>query len=103
LAQSNGSGSVRVEIYDQTYQLRGSDPEYIGKLADYVDTKMRIISQQASTVDSLRVAVLAALNIADEYLILKRKYEAIDSDYHHRAEQLSGALDEVLEEVRRVG
>ena len=64
---------------------------------------MRVIAQQASTVDSLRVAVLAALNIADEYLILKRKYESIASDYHNRAEQLSGALDEVLEEVRRAG
>jgi cell division protein ZapA len=103
LAQSNGNGSVRVEIYDQTYQLRGSDPEYIGKLADYVDTKMRVISQQASTVDSLRVAVLAALNIADEYLILKRKYDSIASDYHVRAEQLAGALDEVLEEARMAG
>jgi len=103
LTQSNGNGSVRVEIYDQTYQLRGSDPEYIGKLAEYVDTKMRVISQQASTVDSLRVAVLAALNIADEYLILKSKYDSIASDYHSRAEQLSGALDEVLEEARRVG
>jgi cell division protein ZapA len=103
LAQSNGNGSVRVEIYDQTYQLRGSDPEYIGKLADYVDTKMRLISQQASTVDSLRVAVLAALNIADEYLILKNKYDSIANDYHVRAEQLSGALDEVLEESRLAG
>jgi cell division protein ZapA len=103
LAQSNGNSSVRVEIYDQTYQLRGSDPEYINKLADFVDTKMRLIAQQASTVDSLRVAVLAALNIADEYLMLKRKYDAIDSDYHARAEQLSGALDEVLEEVARAG
>jgi len=103
LAQSNGNGSVRVEIYDQTYQLRGSDPEYIGQLAEYVDTKMRLISQQASTVDSLRLAVLAALNIADEYLILKRKYDSIASDYHARAEHLSGALDEVLEESCRAG
>jgi cell division protein ZapA len=103
LAQSNGNGSVRVEIYDQTYQLRGSDPAYINKLADYVDTKMRLIAQQASTVDSLRVAVLAALNIADEYLILKNKFDTIDSDYHARAEQLSGALDEVLEEARQAG
>ena len=103
MAQSNGNGSVRVEIYDQTYQLRGSDPAYINKLADYVDTKMRLIAQQASTVDSLRVAVLAALNIADEYLILKNKFDTIDSDYHARAEQLSGALDEVLEEARQAG
>jgi cell division protein ZapA len=105
LSQSNGNGStsVRVEIYDQTYHLRGSDPEYIGQLAEYVDTKMRLISQQASTVDSLRVAVLAALNIADEFHVLKRKYDSIDSDYNERAEQLACALDEVLAEGRRAG
>jgi cell division protein ZapA len=99
----NGSGSVRVEIYDQTYHLRGSDPEYIAQLAAYVDTKMRLISQQAATVDSLRVAVLAALNIADELHILKRKYDGVAGDYSARAEQLAGALDEVLAEVRRAG
>ena len=58
-SNGNGSGNVRVEIYDQTYHLRGSDPEYIAQLAQYVDNKMRLISQQAATVDSLRVAVLA--------------------------------------------
>ena len=62
----NGSGNVRVDIYDQTYHLRGSDTEYIAQLAEYVDNKMRLIAQQASTVDSLRVAVLAALTIADD-------------------------------------
>src|SRR5450755_1636180 len=103
LAQSNGNGSVRVEIYDQTYQLRGSDAEYIGKLADYVDTKMRLIAQQASTVDSLRVAVLAALNIADEYLMLKSKIDTNTVDYTARAGHLAEALDEILEEPRRVG
>ena len=103
MAQSNGNGSVRVEIYDQTYQLRGSDAEYIAKLADYVDTKMRLVAQQASTVDSLRVAVLAALNIADEYLILKSKYDAATHDYSARAGHLAEALDEILEEPRRVG
>jgi cell division protein ZapA len=107
LSQSNGSGNgagnVRVEIYDQTYHLRGSDPEYIARLAEYVDTKMRLISQQASTVDSLRLAVLAALNIADELHILKRKYESVASDYNERAGQLAGALDEILQDTRRAG
>jgi cell division protein ZapA len=103
LAQSNGNGSVRVEIYDQTYQLRGSDAEYIGKLADFVDTKMRLIAQQASTVDSLRVAVLAALNIADEYLELKRKFDSASVDYTARAGHLAEALDEVLDDSRRAG
>lgn len=99
----NGSGNVRVEIYDQTYHLRGSDPQYIEELAEYVDTKMRLISQQASTVDSLRLAVLAALNIADELHVLRRKYDSIASDYNERAEHLAGALDEVLEDGRRAG
>jgi len=62
-ANTGTNNSVRVEIYDQAYNLRGSDAEYILKLAEYVDTKMRLVSQQTSTVDSLRVAVLAALVI----------------------------------------
>src|SRR5271168_3326086 len=102
-ASGNGGGNVRVEIYDQTYHLRGSDAEYIAQLAAYVDTKMRLISQQAATVDSLRVAVLAALNIADEFHMLKRKQDGIVNDYDARAEQLAGALDEVLAESRRAG
>ncbi len=103
MSDSNSNGKVRVEIYDQTYHLRGSDPEYIAQLAEYVDTKMRLISKQAATVDSLRLAVLAALNIADELHVLKRKYDCVASDYNERAEHLAGALDEVLQETRRAG
>lgn len=95
--------SVRVEIFEQGYNLRGSDPDYIHKLAKYVDGKMRAVAEQTSTVDSLRLAVLAALNIADEYHVLKQKYDGIASNYQEKANHLSGALDEVLEEKRRVG
>jgi cell division protein ZapA len=96
--------SVRVEIYDQSYNLRGSDPEYIQSLAAYVDAKMRTVAQQTQTVDSLRLAVLAALNIADEFHVLKRKYEGIAGEYRQRADHLSGALDEVLGDgSRRAG
>ncbi len=97
------NNSVRVEIYDQSYNLRGSDSEYIQKLAEYVDSKMRAVSEQTSTVDSLRLAVLAALNIADEYHILKRKYDTIAAEFHQRASHLSGALDQALAEERRAG
>jgi cell division protein ZapA len=101
---SNGNvSSVRVEIYDQAYNLRGSDPQYIFKLAEFVDGKMRAVAEQTQTVDSLRLAVLAALNIADEYMVLKRKYETIASEYKQRADHLAGALDEVLQEGRRAG
>ena len=97
------SGSVRVEIYDQAYSLRGTDPEYIFKLAQYVDGKMRAVAEQTATVDSLRLAVLAALNIADEYHVLRRKYDAIASDVAQRTGRLSGALDEVLQDFPRAG
>jgi cell division protein ZapA len=102
VAKSNDE-SVRVEIYDQTYNLRGSDPQYIKKLADFVDGKMRTVAQQTQTVDSLRLAVLAALNIADEYHILKRKYDDVAGDFDQRARELSGALDQALEDARRAG
>jgi len=96
--------SVRVEIYDQSYNLRGTDPAYIHTLAEYVDLKMRSVAEQTQTVDSLRLAVLAAINIADEYHVLKRKYDAIASDYRQNADRLSGALDEVLKgDARKAG
>lgn len=98
------NGSVRVEIFDQAYNLRGSDPEYILKLAEYVDGKMRAVAEQTHTVDTVRLAVLAALNIADEYHLLQRKSEGGgSSDYLKRATHLSNALDEVLEDGRKAG
>lgn len=105
MSQSNGNGanSVRVEIYDQAYNLRGTDAEYIHKLAEYVDSKMRAVASQTATVDSLRLAVLAALNIADEYTVLKRKYDAIAGDLTKRTTNLTDALDEVLRDGRKAG
>jgi cell division protein ZapA len=100
----NGNvNSVRVEIFDQPYNLRGTDPDYIFKLAEFVDTKMRAVAEQTSTVDSLRLAVLAALNIADEFHILKRKYDGISKDMNQRTSSLESALDEVLQDSRRAG
>jgi cell division protein ZapA len=101
------NGSIRVEIFDQAYHLRGSDAEYIERLAEYVDTKIRAVAQQSTTVDSLRLAVLAALNIADEYHTLKQKYDSVAGEYTSRATHLKSALDsaldEVLQETRRAG
>ena len=70
------NNAVRVEIFDQAYNLRGSDPEYILKLAEYVDGKMRAVAEQTHTVDTARLAVLAALNIADEYHLVKRSQDS---------------------------
>jgi cell division protein ZapA len=92
------NGSVRVEIFDQAYNLRGSDPEYISKLAEYVDAKMRAVAEATNTIDTVRLAVLAALNIADEYHLLKRTKDGGATDYLQRVHLLSDALDEVLRE-----
>ncbi|HVP54670.1 MAG TPA: cell division protein ZapA [Candidatus Eisenbacteria bacterium] len=102
-ARDASNNSVRVEIFDQAYNLRGSDPEYILKLAEYVDAKMRAVSEQTHTVDTARLAVLAALNIADEYHLLKRKGDAGGAEYRQRAQHLAQALDEVLQDKRRAG
>ena len=59
---------VTVEINGQRYPIRSQlDPEYVARLAAFVDERMRAAGQDASAADTARLAVLAALNIADEY------------------------------------
>lgn len=89
---------VTVEIYDQTYHLSGQDADHVRALAARVDAKMRAVAAQGRTVDSLRVAVLAALNLADE---LSRTGAADSQAGHARAVSLRGLLDEVLEDERK--
>jgi cell division protein ZapA len=96
----NAAGYVTVEIYDQLYHLSGQDSEHIRELAAKVDAKMRAVAAQGRTVDSLRVAVLAALNLADE---LSQAANADAQVGHARAASLSGLLDEVLEEDWKTG
>ena len=103
------AGAVVVDIYDQVYQLRGTDPQHIERLASVVDAKMRAVSAHGATVDSLRVAVLAALNIADELMTLRARYDALagtvsqaQNNVRSRTGSLAGMLDQVLEE-RKAG
>jgi cell division protein ZapA len=94
------TGYVTVEIYDQIYHLSGQDEEHIRSLAARVDAKMRAVASQGRTADSLRVAVLAALNLADE---LSRAVNTDARPGHARAASLRGLLDEVLDEKRKTG
>jgi cell division protein ZapA len=101
--------SISVDIYDQTYHLRGTNPEYLRQLATMVDSKMRAVAASGNTVDSLRVAVLAALNMADELARVDERLRLLEgkpteeSALRSRADQLSGLLDSVLMETRRAG
>ncbi len=91
---------VTVEIYDQTYHLSGYDARHIRELAARVDSKMRAVASQGRTVDSLRVAVLAALNLADE---LSQTANADPRVGRARAANLRGLLDEVLIDEQKTG
>jgi cell division protein ZapA len=113
-AGSNGAESISteyisVDIYDQTYHLRGENSEYIRHLAEIVDAKMRAVASHGKTVDSLRVAVLAALNIADELATLEQRYNALTGTTNEtrnalrtRAHSLTGLLDSVLGDERKI-
>lgn len=102
--------AISVDIYDQTYRLRGHNRAYVEKLAAIVDAKMRSVAAHGRTVDSLRVAVLAALNLADELARLMERYEAVTAPQtagdntaalRNRAHSLTVLLDEILEEDER--
>jgi len=100
--QSDDPGNyVTVQIYDQNYHLSGQDAAHIRALAEQVDAKMRAVAAQGRTVDSLRVAVLAALNLADELSQYQQSGTAATGQA--RASTLRSLLDEVLEEERKTG
>ena len=88
---------TQVDIYGQQYTLRAAgDPQYIKSLAKHVDSKMKEVSEGTPTVDSLKVAVLAAINIADEYFQLKLEWEKLQDTISQKTENISEILDKEI-------
>src|SRR6267142_2987804 len=97
------SPTIKVEIYDQAYTVRSDgDPEYLKELAEYVDQRMREISSGTLTVDSRKVAILAALYIADELHQLRKSHEQADEQLATRSVECSEMLDRLLKAPRNV-
>ena len=95
------SPTIKVEIYDQAYTVRSDgDPEYLKQLAEYVDQRMREISSGTLTVDSRKVAILAALYIADELHQLRKAHEQADEQLATRSAECSEMLDRLLKAPR---
>jgi len=89
--------TIRVEIYNQTYNIRSDgDGQYLAELAEFVDSRMREISSGTLTVDSLKVAILAALHIADELFRLRQTLEHNDTELATRSAEFVDLLDRVL-------
>lgn len=90
--------TVKVEIYNQTYNIRSrdGDTEHIRRLAAFVDSRMREIAAGTLTVDSLKVAILAALNIADELYQMRSRRDQLDEEVGERSAQCAELLDTLL-------
>lgn len=85
-------GATRVRIYNHYYDLLGDDPERIEKLARLVDDKMIEISRTTPTVDTAKVAVLAALNIAGQLVDIESRVEELEREYEQRSDELIGMI-----------
>src|SRR3954464_11605093 len=91
------TSSTSVEIFGQRYPIRSSlDSDYVARLASYVDAKIRAAGDAAPGGDPVRIAVLAALNIADELFRLRESERLRDGSVAERAEELERLLDRVL-------
>ena len=67
---------VVVEIFGEKFSLKtDQDPEYLQKLASVVDKEMRAVSRQANNLPPIRIGVLAALKLADEYFQIKKDFD----------------------------
>lgn len=97
VGEPQSTQTVKVEIYNQSYNIRGNgDREYIIQLAEFVDRRMRDVAAQTLTVDSLKVAILAALHIADELHQLKKRYEQMDAQLAQKTTEYSELIDRVF-------
>jgi len=93
------SDSISVEIFGQTYNVRGGegDPNYLAELARFVDCRMREVAGQVATVDPMKIAILAALNIADEFSRYRKERESAAGSWIEKTEELSARLTKVIE------
>jgi cell division protein ZapA len=88
---------ISVDIRGQRYPIRSTlDQEYVARLASYVDEKMSAAADATPTGDSLRLAVLAALNVADELFRCRDASRARTGEIAERAGELERLLDRIL-------
>ncbi|HLM54950.1 MAG TPA: cell division protein ZapA [Pyrinomonadaceae bacterium] len=96
----NPAGSLKVKIFNQTYSLRSSTggAEHIRRAARAVDERMHAVASQLAVHDVAKVAVLTALNFADELQSLKDSYERELQELLARADQLAAENDALAAE-----
>ena len=94
---SESGRDIPIEIHGHRYPVRSAlDPEYVLRLAAYVDDRIRAATDSTPGGDSLRIAVLAALNIADELFRCRDDNQVRDGRLAERAGELERLVDRVL-------
>jgi len=88
---------VSVQINGQSYPIRSTlDQEYVTRLAAYVDERIKVVADATPSCDSVRVTVLAALNIADELFRCRDAVQARDGELAERTSELERLVDAML-------
>jgi cell division protein ZapA len=91
-------GLVPVEILGQRFPIRSTlDDAYVQGLANYVDERMRAVEDATPGADALRVALVAALNLADEVFRARGHGTGLLSDLAERADRIERLLDLALQ------
>jgi cell division protein ZapA len=91
---------VTVEIAGQRYPIRsGLEPAYVIELAAYVDQKMRVATDSAPASDMMGLAVLVALNLADEFFRARQQTSSAHGELNERALRLEQLVDDALTQV----
>jgi cell division protein ZapA len=75
------SDIIEIKVYGRIYKIRvkgDEDEEYISRLTSYVDQKMQEIAVKSRSEDPTKIAVLAALNIADDYFVSRKRLDLVD-------------------------
>jgi cell division protein ZapA len=94
--------TIHVEIHGTRYAIRSElEPQYIGDIASYLDDKMKLAARELSTNDPLRVAIIAALNIADELFRARTASGGMEGRLLSRAADIERMVDQVLKDAHR--
>ena len=90
---------VKVTIYGQEYTIKApADATYIKNIAEYVDQKMREIQEELNTPQvPAKVAILAAMNIADEYFAIKRDHDDVKNSVESKVSSLLEVIEEEIQ------
>ncbi|HEX5216764.1 MAG TPA: cell division protein ZapA [Vicinamibacterales bacterium] len=92
---------VHIDIHGQRYSLKSElEPQYVSELATLVDEKMRAAAQELTSADPLRIAVIAALNLADDLVRIREQGAGVEGRLIARTAEIERLVDAVLDDAQ---